>query len=84
MQSGQENGGWISQTHSKEESALPGGGSHVEVRRDELGVRWWSPENRKSHLAISSASEAHVFDAVLKHGWPSAPCHGAIMAEKKV
>ena len=21
----------------------------------------------------------HVFDAVLKHGWPSAPCHGANM-----
>jgi hypothetical protein len=25
----------------------------------------------------------HVFDAVLKHGCPSAPCHGATMAEKK-
>ena len=25
----------------------------------------------------------HVFDAVLKHGWPSTPCHGASMAEKK-
>jgi hypothetical protein len=25
----------------------------------------------------------HVFDAVLKHGWLSAPCHGATMAEKK-
>jgi hypothetical protein len=48
---------------------------------DVLGVvRWWSPENRKSHLAISPNSEAH---AVLKHGWPSAPCHGATMAEKK-
>jgi hypothetical protein len=28
-------------------------------------------------------SRRHVFDAVLKHGWPSAPCHGATMAEKK-
>ena len=25
----------------------------------------------------------HVFDAVQKHGWPSAPCHGANMAKKK-
>jgi hypothetical protein len=25
----------------------------------------------------------HVFDAVLIHGCPSAPCHGATMAEKK-
>jgi hypothetical protein len=26
----------------------------------------------------------HVFDSVLKHGWPSAPSHGATMAEKKL
>jgi hypothetical protein len=51
--------------------------------RDESVVRG-SPENCKSDLAISSASEAHVFDDVLKHGWPSAPCHGASMAEKKI
>ena len=25
----------------------------------------------------------HVFDAVLKHRWPSTPCHGANMAGKK-
>jgi hypothetical protein len=25
----------------------------------------------------------HVFDAVLKHGWPFAPCHGATMVKKK-
>jgi hypothetical protein len=45
--------------------------------------RWWSPENCKSHLAISPTARRHVFDAVLKHGWPSAPCHGATMVEKK-
>ena len=61
MHLGQKNGGWISQTHRKEESALPGGESHVEVRRDEPGVRWWSPENCKSHLAISSVSKAPCF-----------------------
>jgi hypothetical protein len=29
------------------------------------------------------SARRHVFDAVLKHGWPSAPCHGANMAGKK-
>ena len=33
----------------------------VEVRRDEPGIRWWLPENCKSHLAISSAREAPCF-----------------------
>ena len=26
----------------------------------------------------------HVFDTVQKHGWPSAPCHGTNMVEKKI
>jgi hypothetical protein len=27
------------------------------------------------------AARRRVFDAVLKHGWPSAPCHGVNMVE---
>jgi hypothetical protein len=64
------------------------------VCRDDVSgvVRWWSPENRKVEIDVAGVvaiwrfhptARRHVFDAVLKHGWPSAPCHGATMAEKK-
>jgi hypothetical protein len=50
---------------SETEECCTGGGGHHEVPsrcvcRDELGVRG-SPENCKSHLAISSAREAPCF-----------------------
>ena len=48
------------------------GGGCCEVRRDGSGV-----EGRQK---IAKPVSSRVFDAVLKHRWPSAPCHGANMA----
>ena len=52
-------------------------------------VFWRRRAVAEGHQKIAKAiwrfhppARRHVFDAVLKHSWPSAPCHGANMAEK--
>ena len=48
------------------------GGIHTQKKSSKTPIWRYHPPARR-----------HVFDAVQKHGWPSAPCHGANMAEKK-
>ena len=64
---------------SETEECSGGGRGHGKVCSDESGVRGLS-ENAKAiwqfYLpAFYLPATCHVVDAVLKHGWPSAPCH---------
>ncbi len=38
----------------------------------------------KANWGFHPPARRHIIDAVLKNGWPSAPCHGANMVEKKI
>ena len=59
---------------SEMEECSGGGRGHGEVRSDESGVRGLS-ENAKAIWQFYLPATGHVVDAVLKHGWPSTPCH---------
>ena len=55
------------------------GGGCCEVRRDGSGVEG-RQKIAKAIWPFHPPVSSRVFDAVLKHRWPSAPCHGANMA----
>ena len=61
-----------------------GGDSCGRVFRRRRAVAEGSQKIAKANWQFHPPVRHRVFDAVLKHGWPSAPCHGANMAEKKL
>jgi hypothetical protein len=75
----------ITATTTTTAAAVAGGG-------DGCGRVFWSRRAVvEGHQKIAKAIwrfhppvRCHVFDALLKHGWPSAPCHGASMVGKKI
>jgi hypothetical protein len=66
-------------------AAVAGGGDSCgRVFRRRRAVAEGSQKVAKANWRFHPPVRHRVFDAVLKHGWPSAPCHGANMAEKKL
>jgi len=64
-------------------AAVAGGGdSFGRVFRRRRVVAEGSQKIAKANWQFHPPVRHSVFDAILKHGWPSAPCHGANMAEK--